>query len=159
MNTRLIAALALVLALAGLVAGCGGSSSDSTSGEAAISKAAFVKQANAICQKSNAETEKEFEAFAKKEGISEKEEPSKEVQERLVEEIAVPGISKQLGEIRALGFPEGKDGEEAEEIVESAEGNLEEAEEDATVFFNGEPFAETNKKARAYGLTVCGSEG
>lgn len=162
MNKSLIGLLAAVVATAALVAGCG-SSSDTSSTESesssSITKAEFVKQANSICENSEEEGEAEVEAFLEEEEVNQNEEPSEEVQESLVEEVVTPNISAQLEEIRALGFPEGSDGEEAESIIESAEEDLEEIEEEPSALFNSGTFAQTNKEAREYGLTVCGSEG
>ena len=129
-----------------------------TESTASISKAAFIKQADSICGASEKQSNKEFEEFFEEEGFSKNKEPSKEAQEQAIEEIAIPGISGQLEDIRALGFPEGTDGEEAEAIVESAEGDVEEVEEEPSALFAGNTFKQTNKEARAYGLKVCGSE-
>lgn len=141
------------LALAALFAGCGGGDDSSSS----LTKAEFVKKGNAICTAGNKEIEGGFEAFAKEHHLSGKQAPSKAESKEAAETILIPAISKQIEKIRALGPPD----EEAEEVVESAEESLEKAEEDPVAFIEGEggdSFAETNKKARAYGLTVCGEE-
>jgi hypothetical protein len=157
LTTRLIALLAAVTTIALLVAGCG-SSDDSTTDAAdngeTLTKAEFVKQANAICAGGNKEIENGFEELAEEEGISEKKPPSEEFQEEAIESVVIPGVQSQLDEIRALGFPD----DEAEAIVESAEEDLEEAEEDPKTLGETDGFKETNKEARAYGLTVCGKE-
>jgi hypothetical protein len=156
LNKRLIVLLVGALAGALLIAGCG--SSDNSESTASLTKAEFIKQADSICGTTEKQSEKEFEEFFEEEGFSKNKEPSKEVQEQAVEEIIAPGIASQLEEIRALGFPEGQDGEEAEAIVESAEEDVEEVEEEPSALFSGSTFKKTNEEARAYGLKVCGSE-
>lgn len=152
----LLAALALA-ALTAIVAGCG-SSSDSTESTASISKADFLKKGNAICEKGNETINAEFEEFTKEKNLSETEEPPKEVQEEAIEQILIPAINTQIDEIKALGTPEGDEGE-LEEVFTSEEGVVEEAEEEPTVLFeNTAAQKEANKVAREYGLTVCGSE-
>lgn len=161
MKKSVIAAL-VALALAALVAfaaGCGSGGSDSTESTASISKADFLKQANAICEEGNENINAKFEEFTKENNLSETEEPPKEVQEEAIEEVLIPAINTQIEEIRALGTPEGDEGE-LEEVFSSEEGVLEEAEEEPTILFeNTATQKEANKVAREYGLTVCGSEG
>ena len=158
MNKGPVALFAALLALIALVvAGCG-SGSDTTESTASPTKAAFIKQADSICGTSEKQSNKEIEEFFEEEGVAKNKEPSKEAQEQAIEEIAIPGVSGQLEEIRALGFPEGTDGEEAEAIVESAEGDVEEVEEEPSALFSGSTFKQTNKEAREYGLKVCGNE-
>lgn len=159
MRKPVFAVLIGALAIAAIASGCGGGDSSSES-TASLTKAEFVKEGNAICSKGNAEIESEFEAFSKERNLSETKAPSKEVQEEAAEDILIPAISSQLKEIRALGTPEGDEGE-VEEILAGAEEALEEGEEDPISLLGNEPgkFKEVNKMAREYGLTVCGEEG
>jgi hypothetical protein len=152
----LFATAAALAGLALVVAGCGGGDS-TTDTTASLSKAEFIKQADSICAATEKRGEAEIEEFLKEEGI-EGEEPSEDVKEQLAEEIALPTISRQLQEIRALGFPEGSDGEEAEEVIEAAEEDVEAGEEEPSVLFSGEAFKETNQMAKAYGFTTCAQE-
>jgi hypothetical protein len=160
LNKQLLGLLAALVALAAVVAGCGSSSDTTESTEASestasISKPDFVKQANSICATTEEKSNEEVNEFFEEEGLSKGEKPSQELEEQAVEEIVLPTISSQLEEIRALGFPD----EKAESILTSAEEDLEQAEEEPSAIFSGNLFAQTNKEARAYGLTVCGSEG
>jgi hypothetical protein len=141
------------LALAALFAGCGGSDDTSSS----LSKAEFVKKGNAICTAGNKEIEEGFEAFAKEHDLSSKQPPSKAESKEAAETILLPAIKKQVEKIRALGPPD----DEADEVLDSAEESIEKGEEDPVALIEEEAvpmFAATNKKARAYGLTVCGEE-
>ncbi|HET9162398.1 MAG TPA: hypothetical protein VFN89_02990 [Solirubrobacterales bacterium] len=158
MNKQLFVFFATVLAAALLVAGCG--SSDDNGTTASLSKAQFVKQGNAICRKGNAQIESEFEEFAEEHHLGKHEKPSKKVLAEATETVLIPAITTQIEGLRALGAPEGDEGE-IDEILSGAEEALEEAEEDPAAFTEGEPtkFKQVNKKARAYGLTVCAEEG
>jgi hypothetical protein len=154
-----LALLASVVAIALVAAGCG-SSSDTTeesTSEATLTKSEFLKQGNAICAAGNKEIEEGFEEFGKENNLSENKAPTEAQFEEISETVLVPGVSKQLEGLRSLGTPEGDEGE-LDELLSNAEGELEEVEEDPSVLSKEDPFAEVNKEARAYGLTVCGEE-
>ncbi len=156
MSKRFVALLAALAALALIVAGCG-SSGSSTESTSSLTKAEFVKKGNAICAKGSEEVNEGFEEFVKENGLSKTKAPSKAVQEEAVEAVLIPKISKELESIRALGPPD----EEAEAVLDAAEGALEKGEEDPIQFLkeeNAGPFAKANKLAREYGLTKCGEE-
>ncbi|HET8564898.1 MAG TPA: hypothetical protein VFL77_00315 [Solirubrobacterales bacterium] len=156
MSKRLFALLGALVALAIIVAGCGGGS-DSTESTSSLTKAEFVKKGNAICAKGNEEIEKGFEKFGKEHGFSKEKEPSKAELEEAVETVVIPSVSNEVESIRALGPPD----EEAEAVLDAAEGALEKGEEDPKLFLKEEsagPFAKANKLAREYGLTKCGEE-
>jgi hypothetical protein len=154
LNKGLLALLAGALAVALVIAGCGSNSSSTT---ASLSKAEFVKQGNAICKAGNEEIEEGFEEFTKENNLSKTKPPSKAIQEEAAETILIPAINNQVEEIRALGTPEGDEGE-VDEILTDAEEAVEEGEEDPTSLLGAEPakFKELNKESREYGLTVCG---
>ena len=151
----LLAALAALAVVA--VAGCGGSSS-STESTASLSKAEFLKKGNAICKKGNESINSEFEEFDKENKLSETAEPPKEAQEEAVEQVLIPAINRQIEEVKALGTPEGDEGELAE-LISAEEGVVEEAEENPLLLFESTAKQkEANKLATDYGLTVCGEE-
>ena len=149
-------ALAALVALAAIVAGCGSDDSETTS---SLTKAEFIKQADAICKKENAKIATEFKSFAKENGIPLDKEPNPEQGEELVEEILIPNVKSQAEAIRDLGAPSGEE-EKVTELLESLDEGIEEAEEDPGALFSSETdsFAKANKLARDYGLEVCGQE-
>ena len=159
---RLIALLAALGAIALLVAGCGSSDNGTTdTTTASLTKAEFLKQGNAICAAGNKKLEAGFESFGKEHNLSEKKEPTEAEFEELAETVLVPGVQSQVEGLRALGTPEGDEGE-LDELLTSAEEAVEEVEEEPQLIAeeNGEePFSTVNKEARAYGLTTCGEEG
>lgn len=156
MSKRLIVTLAGIAAIAVIAAGCGSGSDDSTS---SLTKAEFIAQADAICKKGNDEIEANFEAFAKKNGLKGNEEPSKAQGVEISETILLPSIESQSEELRDLEVPNG-DEAEISAMLESLDQGVEEAEEDPESLFasKSDPFGPANKKAKEYGLKVCGQE-
>jgi len=148
--------LAGIAAIAAIAAGCGSSSDDSTS---SLTKAEFIAQADAICKKGNDEIETDFEAFAKENGVQENEEPSKSQGVEISETILVPNIENQSEELRELEVPTA-DEAEISAMLDSLDQGVEEAEEDPEALFTSksDPFGPANKKAKEYGLKVCGQE-
>lgn len=175
MSKRLTLPALLALALALIAVGCG-SGEDSSSGTgggggetssdqtASLSKAEFIKQADAVCSKGKKEVEAQFAAYLKKnkiEGIGAKGEPRPEAEERkadVVLTIGVPAYRKQLEEIDALPAPAG-DEATVEEFVSAAEEGVEVVEEEPKAVFDGtsKAFAEADKVAKGYGFKVCGN--
>jgi hypothetical protein len=141
------------LAVALIVVGCGGSSSDETSANA-ISKAAFAKKANAICQKGTERMASSFAKYLKKGEVTH---PSQAVQEELVGEVLVPSVKREIKELQALGAPSGDEDKvneiitALEEGVETAEGNPEAVTSSSDVVFGI-----ASRLAGEYGLEVCG---
>jgi len=157
---RFLVLIAAVAAVALVAAGCGGDDS-TTDSTASLTKAEFLKQGNAICAAGNKTLDRGFEQFAKENkdsNLSKNKKPSEAELEEISEAVLIPGISKQVEELRGLGAPEGDEGE-VDELLSNAEEALEEVEEDPSALSeeNG-AFAEVNKEAREYGLTVCGEE-
>ncbi len=159
MSKRLIALFAGVIAIALIAAGCGSSSDSSSTTTASITKAQLIKQGDAICAAGNKEIEAEFEAYAKKNGLSENKEPTKAQQTELGETILIPSVQKQVDEIRALGAPSGEE-EEVTAILDTVQEEIEQTEEEPATLAssNSEPFAKGNKMAQEYGFKVCGEE-
>lgn len=176
-SKRLILPTLLALAIALIAVGCGGgsdsgSSSDSGGGSdtasssdgAPLSKAAFIKQADAVCSKGKKEVEAEFAAYLKKEkieGIGASGEPKAEAEERkadVVTTIGVPAYQKQVDEIDALAAPSG-DEATVEEFVEAAEEGVEAVEEEPKAVFDGKSkaFVKADKIGQDYGFKVCGN--
>jgi hypothetical protein len=143
-----VAGAAVLIAIALVVAGCGGGGSSSTT---ALTKAQYLKQANAICKKGQQEREAAVNELA------EEIKPGAEVGELpkagLVKAI-IPPLGNMVDELAALPAPEG-DEEQVEEIVEAYEKPVEEIEEDESVAFKGGVFQEADKKALKYGIEDC----
>lgn len=156
MNKALLAAVAALVALAALVAGCGGGDDTTSEETVTLTKTEFVKQGDAICKKGNDQSEKEAEEFAEENGFT-LEKASKDQLEEAVGEVLVPNLNQQAEELGELGAPEG-DEEQVEEIVVSLEGAADEIEEDPSLVFEDEVLKEPSKLADDYGFKVCGEE-
>jgi hypothetical protein len=158
-----MAALLLLL----LIAGCGGSSGASTGADdggevtvktGTLSKADFIRRADAICTSLRSEFLREFSAFFKrntpKEGATDPEVWLGEV----VDEIVVPNYEEKLiPEISSLGAPPSYADEVALflNVVKQrvAEVKAQPLEMTKTPF----PFKKAEKSAGKYGLTGCAS--
>jgi hypothetical protein len=158
LNKAFLAAVAALVALAALVAGCG-SGDETTDATVTLTKAEFIKQGDAICKKGNAEIEAGFEDFSEANDIPQNQEPSKAQGVEIVETVIVPSIKQQGEEIRALGAPEGEE-KQVEDLLDSLDAAVSEAEEDPEALFgeNSDPFADANQQATDYGFKVCGEE-
>lgn len=163
--TRLLV-LALVTAGALLMAACGNDAE-------ALSKPEFIEQANAICQASQDEAEPLFDAvFADLEDID-FDDPANEglLFTRFAEAMqeVEPIFERQLDDIRALE-PPAEDKELIEELIADQEEALTRfvttldaaaaGDEAARAAVDGDedPFDDVDRRAREYGLTVCGDQ-
>ena len=145
-----------ILVAVGLVAGACGD------GDEALSKAEYVEQANAICAASNAQEELIFEEVT----ADLPDEPTSQQVAEAVVEIGTrmtPIIEAQLDDLRALRAPEGDEDTLAVffDDVEAAQEEFIQLAEDAAAgdeaaFRAEDPFADVNRRAIQYGLTVCG---
>lgn len=116
-------------------------------------RAEFVKQADAICRDTAAQTQKTVQ-----EVVGEGEVSPSQLEE--VAEISATGIEDQVSGIRGLEVPEG-DEEQVDAILAAAEEGAEQLRGDPESLTGdgvpNEKLAEANQLATAYGLTVCGS--
>lgn len=161
-----------VLALAG--SGCGaGSGGDAGGGgaggaalsssevaesvtTASISKAAFVKQADAICEKREKQIQADFLVYAKEN--KDVKEPTEADYTALIDAVLAPNIEKEVEEIEQLGAPAGDEDEVGEILAARIEGlNHVESSPKTVIDSNEDIFAEASKLAKAYGLKSCGS--
>ena len=151
-----IVAIAALLVMALAAAGCGSSNDNSSSSAttAAITKAEFLKKSNAICKKGN----QQINAQGKK--LFTKKKPTQAQLKKFSTTVLIPSIQGQIDGIRALGAPKG-DEAQVKAIVDSAQSALDKGKNDPTALTSSSNnlFAQTNKLANAYGLTVCGSGG
>src|SRR3954447_26083138 len=99
--------LAAVLAVAIFAAGCGSSSddssgdtgsSDTTETSAALSKAEFIKQGDAICTKGNKTIETEANEFAEENDVN-TQKPTRAQKEEVIVAVVAPSVRKQAEEI------------------------------------------------------------
>jgi hypothetical protein len=127
---------------------------ESGSSGAAPAKAAFIKEADKICSTADVKLSEEVVAYAKKEGISIEEEPSKDDQTKIYEEVVLPNIHKQAEDLEGLTPPAG-DESEVEDIVSTLTQEVEDAESDPGNI-SEDTLKEASEKAQKYGLQTCG---
>lgn len=145
MTTKTPKTIAAALLLALTIASCGGSG-DST---ASLTKAEFIKQADAICEAADG-------AQVVALGRVEKENPGNmenvAVQKKILATAGLPPVQQEAEEIADLGAPSGGEDEVAA-IVDGIEKAIEEAENDPTALESS--FVAVDKLAARYGLKAC----
>ncbi len=146
---------ALVFAL--IVVGCGSGGDDGEGTTSEISKAAFVKRAEAICAETQERASSAFRAYmVQHSGEALTAEKERAAQAEVGKTIVVPAKRQEAEELRALGAPAGDEKlAEAivgayEEGVEIALAHPEQATQDGT-----EAFGKAERLAAAYGLEGC----
>lgn len=146
---RSLTLLVCVASLVVLVAGCGGSSETT----APISKAEFVKKANAICVAGQERLNAGFQAITNEQSAVR---PLAVEEQEWVNRIIVPSISREVAEIRNLGAPAHDNGQ-VEALLAAIEDGLRKVQEDpkAVLATSAEKFAKATKRATAYGLDAC----
>jgi len=134
-----------------LLAGCG-SGDDSSSTEAALSKPAYVKQANAICKKA---ADKINTAGSQQFGNKQ---PTEAELAKFVNDTAVPAFDDELSQLRDLPPPSG-DEDTVNAIYDAAQDGADALKENPSILLENNPaaFQEANKLAKDYGLDVCAS--
>jgi hypothetical protein len=139
-----------------LLSACGGSGGGSSS-ENAPSKKAFLKQADAICEKADAREGAGLSSYSAKHPQPTSGDP-KAWEEQLAAAVGLPALQSEAEELRALQPP--ADGEDqVAAITDAIEAAVEQGEESPgeIILPAGEnAFAEAEELARAYGLKVCG---
>lgn len=151
----LAASIAVVLA-----AGCGGddttgSASGGTVSSSSISKAAFIKQGDAIC-----EAGRKRLAAAGESIVTSPPREREALARELIPTVLVPVLKADIAGLRDLGAPRG-DEEEVEAILEGFEEILERAEAEPQLFLTAggqgaaDPWRATDKRAEEYGFTEC----
>jgi hypothetical protein len=132
----------------GLLAGCG--SSSSTSGSS-ISKAAFIKKADALCESGNKEQSAALRAFEENEATPQTTEAE------IITKIMLPHIKRTMERFAELEPPSGEEAK-IEALVAADMKAIEVGLKNPGVFANGEttPFKEGTSLSKTYGFKVCG---
>ena len=149
---------AATLALGLLLPGCGGGDEGATASDGVVTtapsltKAEYVKQANAICEDVYSEITREYEAFYEAEKRTEAELDKK------AGEVVTPNLVKLEKRLKAQGAPPGQE-QKVEKIILALRAGIERAEEDVSTTrgAHGEfAFEKPYKLMWAYGLNRCG---
>jgi hypothetical protein len=140
----------VALLIAGVVAGCGGSSTSSsatksTAAAATITKAQLVAKANAICTTGNGPILAAGAQLASH--------PSRAQVVSIVEHVYVPSIESQLSSIKALGVPAGEEAVVAR-MLKLAEADLAKLKHNPALVTT-DVFGGFARVAHPYGLVAC----
>jgi hypothetical protein len=118
--------VAVILAVGLVAAGCGSSNDNSSTSTAGLTKAEFVAQANAICDKGNKQ------------------------------DAGVAGIQSQIDQVRALGAPSGDEATVTNMLdVAQADLDKVKANPALLNSSKANPFGDFAALAHPYGLTSC----
>jgi hypothetical protein len=147
MRSTLYGGLMLIAILTvGLVAaGCGG-------GDGNLTKAQFIKQADAICKKAHDQFEKAFNQT-----FSANQQPSKAQLSKFAENTLVPGVQGQIDEIRDLN-PPSADQDQVDAIIDAVQRGVNKIKADPTSLapdVRGDPLGKGHRLAREYGMKEC----
>lgn len=149
-------AVAFVAALLSACGGGSGGDGTGSDGTASISDAAFVKQANAICEKGKKVGLKKLQRY-----MQAHEDSGKSTATRLAEALQsafLPQIQKQVDEIRALDIPR-KDEKQVEAVLTALEEAVAAKRDKPASAASGPQlsrrFKQASKLAREAGLTAC----
>jgi hypothetical protein len=148
---------ALVALAIGLIAGACGDSSPSLSDVPGLTKAEFVRQANAICKEGSDQIDSEAKTFKKKHGLDVKVSLSKAQEEELVTDVVVASIQTEAEGLASLGAPQGNEHEVAA-IVKGLEAMATAGEKKPASILvegSGNTVAKVNEAAEAYGVEEC----
>jgi hypothetical protein len=165
-----LGALAIAAAIALGAGGCGGGS-DSASGEStgatatggganqtvhssSLSKAEFIKRADAICTREKTKGLEAMGAYVKESKGAAGQEKAALIGEA-IQKVFLPSVQSQVDQIRALGAPEG-DEQEVEAILVALEEAVEGASQGtpSSAHF-AQSFSNAGSLAREYGLSGC----
>jgi hypothetical protein len=159
LSKRFIVLFAAAVALVAFAAGCGSSSDDSSDSTTALTKAEFVKQGDAICEKGSEQIEDEAEAFAEDNDVD-TDNPTDEQREEVIETVVAPSLRTQADELSELGAPSGEE-EKVTAILDALEGGADELASDPASLLEGKgpgPLDEANELANEFGFKTCGRE-
>jgi hypothetical protein len=143
----------LVAAIAPLSAfGCGSNDDDGDT-SAPLTKAAFLKKGNQICQKRLDEKDAAVKTAVKKSQEEEEGTPSKQRQEEVANDILTTyqELTKELDELPPPENSEAK----ADDLVAELESGIEKAEANPLTLLRVNLFEEASQAARANGLETC----
>jgi maltose-binding protein MalE len=160
LNRKIISIALVAFVVLVATAGCGSSSDSSADSTSSLTKAALIKQGDAICKKGDDGIATALQAFLAKKHLSPEKPMTPALEKEALNTVALPSLQKQAEEIAALGAPSG-DEAEVSAIVEGLETAVKEGEEDP-LSLNApsgkarNSLVEVNKLAQEYGFKVCG---
>jgi len=149
-----------VIALVGtalvLASGCGGGSGAIEIQTGSLSKAEFIKKADAVCLKNQEKAARDLIGYVRKRNITITGSLPKGVAAALFDTVIEPTYRREITEISELGAPD-EDADKVIAMLEAIEAGLAEGQRDpAAALSRNELVAQAGTLARAYGLAGCG---
>lgn len=141
---KLLIALTACSTLA--LAGCGENETKAAAEPSALTKAEFIKQADAICAASEARIEKL--------GSEISENSSMEEITAFLEKKVIPELTSTVEKVRDLEPPKA-DADEVDAMLDALEAEVAKVKETPIAIMGDDAFADANKLAADYGLTTC----
>ena len=149
-----------VLLLAGLAAGCGGGDKDAKTAKGApatLTKAQFIERGDAIC----ATADRRIEAAAAKLRAKSRKTGTLPVPQvvTFLTQTTMPAYDRMVIGLRNLSPPKG-DEQRIDAFIASVAGAIDAVKANPAKYAKRatpDPFADANRRARAYGFKVCGS--
>jgi hypothetical protein len=143
MVRRLIGTLVAATAIGALVAGCGGSDP----------KQDYISKGDEICAKGT------FQIAVQARQIYGQAAPPPQDAAKFASDVAVPGLTDVLNQLRALKPPEG-DAQKTAAIYDALQRGIDTLKADPSLYSEpdtGGAFDQANSLAQAYGFKECGS--
>jgi hypothetical protein len=150
MNARVLFQTLGSLLLITAMVGCAGSD------DPPLTRAQYLKRADAICARAEKEQFKDFQAAldSATNGHSVSPPAEKKAVQELSAELIIPRAAQMVDELADLEAPEGNE-HVVEELIEIYRAAVKAAENQPSSFLSGKAFAEANEAAKGYGLQKC----
>jgi hypothetical protein len=157
---RKLAGAAITMLLAGLAAGCGsdGDDADTSTTPTPLTKAEFIARADRICAATDQQIEREagkLRETARKAG----DQLAVSLVKQFLEKTSLPAYESMLGKLRALTPPKA-DERTIDGYVAALASAIDTVKADVERYSRSDspdPFGDANRRAKAYGMKVCGS--
>lgn len=147
MNRYLAGVLALITAM--MIAGCGSGGESSSDAGAMISKAEYVKQADAICGQTEKQQLQLIGGFGKTK-------PTRQGRIELIEYAGIPPLEQQEKGLIELPAPR-EEAAAAKAYLAAYSAGVKQSKEDPEALLEGpSPFAKAETLAKKFGFKVCG---
>jgi hypothetical protein len=146
--------VSVALALAAFAVGCGNGGETTA---APLTKAQFIKQADAICTRGQQRFQELFDGYMRQ-TPNPTPAPERTLAQwtEIVETAFAPALEREIDELRALTAPRA-DERQVNAILAAVEDGLRGVEKDPSVEADAEEqFRKSTRLADEYGLTVCG---
>jgi hypothetical protein len=149
MSKRLLALVTAALAAMAIATGCGSDSDGETT--EAITKAAYVMKADAICVEFNEDTSAKFTAFNRRDSRATNAE-----QIAITKAVYLANLQKRLDKIQELPLPEEQEEKISALLAEMQKGIREATSQKAIAFNNTDGFfTKANELAGELGFKYC----